>query len=75
MSSGSWNRVDVGCPFYHRDDCHRAIVCEGIVPDTEARMKFGSTQERKRRMEIFCCGCYEKCEQYIALMSKYDEEE
>lgn len=76
MSSGSWDRVHVECPFYKHDDCARVITCEGLVPDSDTKLRFRNREQLKKHMRQFCCcRSYITCELYRALMQNYDEEE
>lgn len=69
----TYETADFRCPFY-RDSQPDVIVCEGITDDSVIHMKFKGKAERNRQATIFCKGCYEKCELYIALMMyKYGE--
>lgn len=74
MSSGSWDRVHVGCPFYKHDDSARVITCEGLIPDTDVKNRFENSAKRKAYMRGYCCKDYICCELYRALMGNYDEE-
>lgn len=74
MSGGDWLRVEVGCPFYKHDDSARIITCEGLVPDTDTKLRFARREQRRAHMQTFCCGRYICCELYRALMNNYEEE-
>lgn len=75
MGSGSYKQVHVGCPFYRHDDGRRVVTCEGLVPESDTKLRFFSRDERERHMDRYCCGRYICCELYRALMGKYDDEE
>lgn len=74
MSSGSYDQVHVGCPFYRHDDGRQVITCEGLAPDCDSKLRFYTRDGRKRHMALFCCKNYICCELYRALMAKYEEE-
>ncbi len=65
---------DVVCPFFVNANTV-SIQCEGVVPDTLDRMSFPSSRPKTLHMKTFCCGCYENCERYVAIMKKYQEDE
>lgn len=73
MASGSFEQVDVLCPFYKNDGIQR-IVCEGLVSDSSITLTYMNKVDCKRQKKVFCCKNYKKCEVYRMLMCcKYDE--
>lgn len=62
----------VQCPFYHRDDGHNTVTCEGIMDDSEIILAFSHPEDFEKQMEVFCCQYYEKCELYRAAEDKYE---
>lgn len=71
--SGSFNQVDVQCPFY-RTDSDRRITCEGIIDGSTLTLYYRKKQDYKIQMRTFCCNHYEKCEVYRMLLQKYEED-
>lgn len=72
--SGSFRQVEVKCPFYKHDDGFKKIICEGLVEGGSLIATFSRKADFLIQFETFCCGCYEKCEVYRGLMTKYEEE-
>ena len=66
--------IDVQCPFYICSGAEK-IVCEGILPDTKDSIKYTCPKDKAKQFWDFCCGCFEKCERYAPIASKYEEEE
>ena len=72
MASGSYEQVDVRCPFY-KDDGIQRIVCEGLVNNSSIILTYQNKVDCKLQKKVFCCNNYMKCEVYRMLMSsKYD---
>lgn len=57
---------DILCPFF-RAQSEKAILCEGHIPDTRVEIKFNTKSEKNKQQEIFCEGCFKKCEHYITV--------
>lgn len=68
-------QVYVKCPFYIKDNGQNAITCEGLVPGSRLRSWFWHKKDYKIQIEVFCCGRYQNCEIYDALIKKYEEGE
>ena len=65
---GSWIKGDyrARCPIHiaWRDD---QIMCQSAMPDSTATVhRYPDPEAAKRQQEIFCAGCYERCEHYRA---------
>lgn len=56
-------RARVICPFYHRHAKQkRAIVCEGLMPETETAMIFDSREQMERYSQKRCeTYAYDRC--------------
>lgn len=54
------------CPYF-KAHSEKAILCEGIIPDTRSEQRFERAADKKTQQEVFCEGCYEKCEHYLAV--------
>lgn len=75
------------CPFFlwkgrkHRRQDPECLTyevwCEGVIPDTKTKIRFGNRSERDKQMEIFCKSHnYRCCEMYRALIHiKYGDDE
>ena len=61
------------CPFFknHKLMC---IDCEGVIPDTYDVIRFQTSLERKKQFDIYCCCQYQKCERYMTINKRYNEE-
>jgi hypothetical protein len=57
----------IKCPFYKAHSSHE-IKCESHIPDTRVVFKFDSEKKKNEQQHIFCEGCYQRCEHYIAVM-------
>lgn len=73
MASGSYHQVDVGCPFYRRDDGRNRITCEGILEDSTLTMCM-KRQDFDMYIRDYCSKRYICCEVYRMLMDKYQED-
>lgn len=63
---------DIQCPFYIADQS-REIVCEGCGDAESLQLRYRKMIQKKKQLEVFCCGSYQKCEIYRMLMeTKYD---
>lgn len=63
------------CPFY-RARSEREVHCEGLLPESIAISRFRSRTDCKQQLSIFCCGRFQYCEMYRALMAeKYSDTE
>lgn len=74
MSGGSYKQVDIGCPFYRRDDGCSRIVCEGPVDDSSVSLWLASKQAFDAHIRIFCGAHYKNCEVYKMANAKYEED-
>lgn len=65
--------ADIRCPFYR--DMERQgqkIICEGLEDRSSIILAYRKKQMWMRQMNTFCCGRYEACEIYQAIMqAKY----
>ena len=76
MSSGSYVKVDVRCPFFRGDDGRQRIVCEGIADKSVLITRFATKADWDIQIRTFCCRYYGRCEIYRMLMeNKYGENE
>lgn len=53
------------CPFYVEHDGDprkRRIRCESPVPGSTMVLRFDTCRDYNTQMDVFCCGCWEKCE-------------
>lgn len=74
MASGSYNQVDVQCPFYKEDDGYKDIACEGVGDAIKLIQRYRYKSQFTKQMEVFCARHYQKCEVYRILMEmKYAE--
>lgn len=73
MASGSYKQVYVLCPFYKWDDGKENIICEGLVDDSSIAAAFFSKADYEQHIIMRCCGQYDKCDTYKALLEKYEE--
>ena len=71
---GKMNDRDAKCPFFcaHTKD---SVICEGLIPDSRARISFENGAGKKTQYAVFCCWKFENCERYQALMKRYLEEQ
>ena len=71
---GKLNDRDAKCPFFcaHTKD---TIVCEGVIPDSHATLRFEGSNGKKIQYAVFCCWNYQKCERYRPLQEKYRNED
>lgn len=65
---GSWSKEDyrARCPLHiaWRDD---EIMCRPALPDSAATVhRYQNMETASKQKEIFCSGCYERCEHYQA---------
>ena len=74
MPAGTYKSVNVGCPFFRRDDGSHRITCEGLIPRGSLTVYFERKKDFEQQMEIFCCQNWRCCEIYRVAMDKYDEE-
>lgn len=72
--SGSYKAVDVGCPFFKRDDGSHRITCEGLVDKSSITLFFQKKSGFETQMNVFCCKHYQNCEIYEIVMKKYEED-
>lgn len=76
MSSGSYIKVDVGCPFYRYDDGRQQIACEGVTDESIIIQRFARKSDWECQVRNFCCEHYKNCEIHRMLMEyKYEEED
>lgn len=66
--------IEIKCPFYVQSS-ERVIICEGVIPGTRDSIRFKKYNDRTTQIKCFCSGCFEKCERYTPISSKYEEEE
>lgn len=64
--------IEIKCPFYDRATDY-TIICEGVIPGTMDSIRFKKSKDRTTQIKTFCCGCYERCERYAPIYSKYAE--
>ena len=57
----------IRCPYFLAHS-ERAILCEGVIPDTRAEHKFQSKAEKATQQQLYCEGNYEKCEHYLSVL-------
>lgn len=74
MSSGSYRKADVRCPFYLHDDwAKKRITCEGILDGSSLALLYRRREDYETQLDVFCCDHYENCEVYRMLMeTKYE---
>lgn len=73
MGQGSWKKGYVQCPFYVGDG-KKSILCEGIFDRSRVASTFRRRADFHRQLEIYCCGCWEKCEIAVAIKeAKYPD--
>lgn len=65
--------IKIKCPFYSRSTSY-TIICDGVIPGTMDSMRFQEARDKTTQVKTFCSGCYEKCERYAPIASKYEEE-
>ena len=73
----SGRRTDyILCPFF-RAHSEKEILCESHVPDSKnIILRFDSEKKKRQQQEIFCEGCYKRCEHYISVQHfRWTEEE
>ncbi|MBR0406851.1 MAG: hypothetical protein IJI53_02330 [Clostridia bacterium] len=64
---------DALCPML-KHHTRKAIVCEGVIPDTISESVFLLEADKDTQYRLFCCGGWETCEMYRAIYeSKYRE--
>lgn len=72
----SWRTGKIRCPYFRHEDKNRHVIkCEGLGDAVSMSWNFTGEDERQRirQMEVFCQGCFEKCEMYRMIeQSKYD---
>ena len=69
---GKLNDKDARCPFFCAHT-KNSVICEGVIPDSSARLNFDSAKAKNIQYEVFCCGKYENCEMYRAIQENYEE--
>lgn len=75
MNGSFKGKVDAQCPFYKFDDFKkRRISCEGIVDNSTLALYFYRKKDYDTQLNVFCCEHYKKCEIYMMLMQKYEED-
>ena len=69
--NGKLNDRDAKCPFFcaHTRD---TVVCEGVIPDSRASLRFEGKNGKQIQYAVFCCFKYQNCEMYRAVQSKYE---
>jgi len=72
---GSYKAVDVGCPFFKRDDGSHRITCEGLIEKSSITLFFQKKKDYESQIGIFCGEHWENCEIYGILIDKYEENE
>lgn len=70
---GKLNAGDAKCPFFCAHTV-RAVICEGLIPDSRACLTFAGREGKRIQYETFCCMRYENCERYRALTERYRQE-
>lgn len=65
--------IEIKCPFYGRSSEY-VIICEGVIPGTMDSIRFKKSKDRTTQIKTFCSGCYEKCERFAPIDSKYSED-
>lgn len=66
--------VDARCPFYRRDTAS-TVTCEGPVEESTVQIRFGRVCDCDIQVSGYCCGAYQYCPIYRAVMEdRYDEE-
>lgn len=67
--------LKVRCPFWKRAKRPREIRCEGLEDGMTIALRFNNEQNFIRHGTTFCCGRYEACEIYRAIVeAKYAED-
>ena len=73
----NYKDVNARCPYYRGESAKRhKIFCEGLGDAEEMVWKYREADEgqRIRQLEIFCWGCYTKCEVHRMIeQEKYSE--
>lgn len=69
---GKLNDRDAKCPFFFAHT-KSSVICEGVIPDSSARLNFDSAKAKNIQYEVFCCGKFENCEMYRAIQENYKE--
>lgn len=70
---GTWHDVDIGCPFYLRDDGKTTIFCEGICYGCTTKLSFRKKDDYLIHLRTFCMMHYERCEVFRVAMEKYKD--
>ena len=69
MPDGSWRKSDIRCPFYRHDSArYKTITCEGVFDRSRVEHSFRRARDRELQLEIYCAGCYQRCEIYRAVI-------
>ena len=65
--------ADIKCPFYRSmDRKQKKIVCEGLEDQSNVTLGYRRPDAWRRQMGTFCCGRYQACEIYRAIIeAKY----
>jgi len=67
--------ADVKCPYYVSDDTVHEVVCEGIIQESYARMRFKNKNNFKKQFTRVCCDHYQECEyRYVLERYKYNQD-
>lgn len=75
MASGSFIKVDIGCPFYRCDDGRQSVTCEGVTDGSVIIQRYSRRDDWELQTRIFCCQHWRMCEIYRMLMeNKYEED-
>lgn len=62
----------IRCPFF-RTHNNQSIGCEGIYEGCSLQINFAGLRGREWHEQVYCCGRFEACELYRAIMEQYIE--
>ena len=69
---GTYTSVDIGCPFYRRDDPKTSsLTCEGVLPGSTVKSHFGGRDNLQRQIRKYCAGEYRRCPWYKVAYLKW----
>lgn len=74
MSSGSYIKGSVKCPYYKADENPNKISCEGVIPGGASLTHYFTHRADYLAQLRRCCADYWKCPLCEALDRKYMED-
>ena len=75
MPTNMYSSARILCPFYRTQD-PLSVGCEGPFEGSMITLRFLNVPDKVQQTDIFCKGCFKRCEIYrCIMMNRYPEKE